>query len=78
MAQHVSLPDEPFEVVVEAAVDNEVHDAVEDEEGVVDVGRADEPDGWHEPIPARDHVVHVEQLVLVRKYKLVYVFLLQL
>ena len=32
------LPDEPLETVIEAAIDDKIHDAVEDEESVVDAG----------------------------------------
>ena len=63
-----NLPDESFESVIKAAVDNKVHDAVEDEEEVVDGHPADEPDGGIEvepTLPTGNHVIHVEQLVLL-------------
>ena len=63
----MNWPDESLESVVEAAVDDEVHDAVEDEKQVVDGRGAEEPDGRHEVDAARDHVVHVEQLVQVEQ-----------
>ena len=63
-----NLPDESLESIIEAAVNNKVHDAVEDEEEVVDGHPADEPDGGIEvdaTLPTGDHVIHVEQLVLL-------------
>ena len=61
------LEHDPLEAVVEGAVDDEVHDAVEHEEEVVDRRRADEPDGREEGVAASDHQVHFEDLVEVQK-----------
>ena len=61
------LEDDPLEALVEAAVDDKVHDAVEHEEEVVDGGHAHEPDGRPEVVAAADDVVHVEELVEVEQ-----------
>lgn len=58
---------DPLEALVEEAVDEEVHDAVEDEEEVVDGSHAHEPDGRPEVVPAADHQVHLKQLVEVEQ-----------
>lgn len=63
---------EPFgkdssEAVVEQAVDDKVHDTVEDQQQMIDRSGANEPGGWEKGVSAFNHFIDVVEFIQVEK-----------